>query len=116
MEEGRDEGGRFLPGARANPKGRPKIPEDQKTRFKKLTPRAIDVLENCLSSEDEKICFEAAKHILDRAYGKPAQSTELKVDLDSSALHLQMLLELGERRRQQQIEGTAVLIGEAGRA
>lgn len=112
----RGEGGRFAPGARANPGGRPKIPEDQKTRFKKLTPQAIEVLEKCLSSEDPKIQLEAAKQILDRAYGKPPQSTELKVDLDSSALHLQMLLELGERRRHQQIEGTAVLIGQAGQA
>jgi hypothetical protein len=103
MDDGRDEDGRFLPGARATPKGRTKVPDDLKFRFRKLTPQAVDVIEKCLSSDDEKIRFEAAKHILDRAFGKPAQSTELKVDLDGSALHLQMLLELGERRRRQQI-------------
>lgn len=112
----RDSGGRFAPGARANPGGRPKVPDDLKFRFKKLTPQAIDVLQNCLGSEDEKIRLEAAKHILDRAYGRPAQSTELKLEgLDTAAVHLQLLVEVGARRRARLQAGEdAVLIGEAG--
>lgn len=92
------------------------MPEDQKTRFKRLTPHAIDVLQGCLSSDDEKIRLEAAKHILDRAYGRPAQSTELKLEgLDTAAMHLQLLVEVAARRRARlQVGEDAVLIGEAG--
>ena len=115
----RDELGHFLPGESGNPGGRPGMPEVVRSRIQGLTVRAVEVLQGCLESDDEKIRLEAAKHILDRAYGRPAQSTELKIEgLDSAAEHLAFLIEAGQRRRALQppeIEGGPVLIGE-GRA
>lgn len=115
----RDEGGRFLAGGpSANPGGRPKMPEVVRSRIQALTVRSVEVLKGCLESKDEKVRLEAAKHILDRAYGRPSQSTELKIEgLDVAAEHLTSLMEAGQRRRALRRAGEdAVLIGEAGQA
>ncbi|MGE0854268.1 MAG: hypothetical protein AB7O44_32460 [Hyphomicrobiaceae bacterium] len=110
----RDEGGKFLPGTVANPGGRPKIPEVVRSRIQGLTVRAVEQIAGLLDSEDERIRLEAAKVILDRAYGRPAQSTELKIEsADVFAMHLAGLLERAAARRAMQMEGGgAVLVGE----
>lgn len=110
----RGEGGKYLSGKVANPRGRPKMPEVVRSRIQGLTVRAVERLADCLQSEDKKIRLEAAKVILDRAYGRPAQSTELKIEgADMFAMHLASLLERAATRRSVELEGgAAVLIGE----
>jgi hypothetical protein len=113
----RDEGGKFRPGTVANPGGRPKMPEVVRSRIQGLTVRAVEQIAGLLDSDDERIRLEAAKVILDRAYGRPAQSTELKIEAgDVMAEHLAALLERAQARKALRAEGgSAVLIGE-GRA
>jgi hypothetical protein len=51
--------------------------------------RAVEQIAGLLDSDDERIRLEAAKVILDRAYGRPPQSTELKIEAgDVMAEHL----------------------------
>jgi hypothetical protein len=112
----RDEGGKFRPGTVANPGGRPKIPEVVRSRIQGLTVRAVEQIAGLLDSDDERIRLETAKVILDRAYGQPAQSTELKIEAgDVMAQHLAALLERAQARKLMRLEGSAVLVGE-GRA
>jgi hypothetical protein len=78
--------------------------------------RAVEQIAGLLDSDDERIRLEAAKVILDRAYGRPPQSTELKIEAgDVMAEHLAALLERAQARRALREGGTAVLVGE-GRA
>lgn len=77
MENGRDNKGRFVKG---NPGGgRKPIPTDVKEAFSGLVPDAVDTLRDLLYSEDERLRLDAAKVILDRVYGKPHQSQDIKV-------------------------------------
>jgi hypothetical protein len=71
---------RFKKGASGNPGGRPVLPEDVKNRIKALTPKAIDALESALRSDDDRTKMAAATALLDRAWGKPAQQTDLTVN------------------------------------
>jgi len=75
--------------------------DDLKARFKELTSQANR------GSEDPA---RAARHTLDRAYGRPPQSTEFNLDLYGAATHVELLVEQGQRRRAR----TAVPNGQAG--
>lgn len=70
--------GRFQPGVTGNPGGRPKMPEELKTRLRDLGPKAVETLEHLLESEQERIRLAAAQTLLDRAYGKPSQEVALE--------------------------------------
>lgn len=66
-------------GASPNPNGRAVIPPEIKAKFRELTPHAIEVLRQSLSSDDERIRLEAAKEILNRDLGKPHQTIDATV-------------------------------------
>lgn len=66
-------------GPSPNPGGRPAVPREIRERFRELTPLAIKVLENALSSEDERTRIEAAKTLLDRDLGRPHQSQSVEL-------------------------------------
>jgi hypothetical protein len=51
------------------------------------TEKAIAVLVKAMDNEDERIAVDAASRILDRGYGKPAQSVELGSDPDQPLVH-----------------------------
>jgi len=45
-----------------------------------LAPLAIAALAKALESEDERVVVAAATQILDRGYGKPAQTVNAKIE------------------------------------
>jgi len=51
------------------------------------TEKAIAVLVKAMDSEDERVAVDAASRILDRGYGKPAQSVELGSDPEQPIIH-----------------------------
>ena len=86
MAAQRDKAGRFLPGHKILSDGRPKIPDDVKEALRAASPEAVALLVEIMQNPAEKTAYrlEAAKTILDRAYGKPAQSQDITVDMAGS--------------------------------
>jgi hypothetical protein len=73
-DDNRAEAGRWTKGRSGNPGGRPKLPEEAKAQIRDLAPLAIAALAKALESDDERVVVAAATQILDRGYGKPAQT------------------------------------------
>jgi len=71
--------------------------------LRELSPRAVERLGELLDSDDERIRLEAAKAILDRHLGRPAIQADLTVRGGASADHLQALIELARKRRDEPI-------------
>jgi hypothetical protein len=82
--DGRDSSGRFKPGHSGNPGGRPKMPAELREAMQCLADTAAKVLEDCLTSDDERVRLAAAQQIFDRGYGKPNQSVDLKATVNSA--------------------------------
>lgn len=76
----RDNRGRFTKGNKSG--GRPKIPDDIKEMCKALTPKAIETAKTIMLDEEAKDAdrLRAAEIILDRGYGKPAQSVNVETN------------------------------------
>lgn len=66
----------FKPGQSGNPLGKPKVPEEVMAMWSKLVPEAIKAVQACLASDDLELRLKAANVVLDRKFGKPAQSVE----------------------------------------
>jgi alanine-alpha-ketoisovalerate/valine-pyruvate aminotransferase len=83
----------FQPGQSGNPGGRLKMPDALKARIAKLASKdAVDVLQDALKSNDEKVRIQAAGMLLDRAWGKAITPSDVKVtNGDLNAQHLQAL-------------------------
>jgi len=47
---------------------------------KAKAPQALEVLTRCLQSGDDRVAMMAAQAILDRGYGKPTQSIDVRED------------------------------------
>jgi hypothetical protein len=69
-----------------NPRGRPPgqrphavILWDLKQQMRALCPKARDVVERCLNSEDERVALLAAQIAFERGYGKPEQHADINV-------------------------------------
>ena len=86
MSENRAKTGQFVAGKSGNPHGRPKIPDNIKEAFRALVPEAVEILGTIMRNPKEKTLgrLDAIKTILDRAYGKPAQSQDITVDMAGS--------------------------------
>ena len=64
----------FQPGQSGNPGGRPKEDPHLKAMARVHTEAAVQVLVDALSDENGRTRIAAAEALLDRGYGKPAQS------------------------------------------
>lgn len=64
----------FKKGQSGNPGGRPKLEGEVRKLAQKHSKRAIQRLVELMESENEKVAALAANSVLDRAFGKPAQS------------------------------------------
>ena len=82
----RDSAGHFAPGVSANPGGKAKVPDEIKTALRAASPEAVALLVHVMNDPREKTAYrlEAAKTILDRAYGKPVQAQDISLDMAGS--------------------------------
>lgn len=76
----RTAGGKFAPGAKANPGGRPKVVGLIRELAQSYGPEAFQRVIELMQSEDERVALAAAREILDRAYGKPEMSHKVEGD------------------------------------
>jgi hypothetical protein len=69
----------FKPGQSGNPLGRKKLDPDIAALARAASPDAIKKQIELLQSKDENVALKAAAAILDRAWGKPAQTVNATV-------------------------------------
>lgn len=67
----------FRPGQSGNPGGRPKEPPELREAIRSHAMAAVETLVKCLGAKQWSVRVRAAEAILDRAYGKPAQTLEV---------------------------------------
>lgn len=68
---------KFQKGISGNPNGRPKLDVNVREIARQHGEEAILKLVSLLNSKDEKVVLAAAEKILDRGFGKPAQTHEV---------------------------------------
>lgn len=74
------------------------MPEELKAAMQGLADDAVRVLREAMQSSDERVRVLAAGHVLDRGYGKPAQSLSARFEnADMSEAHLAALQELARK-------------------
>lgn len=66
----------WKPGVSGNPRGRPKVAEEVRTLARAHGQRAFERLLELIDDPDPRVALMAAKEVLDRAYGKPAQTKD----------------------------------------
>ena len=83
----REANGHFAPGVSANPGGKAKMPDEVKAALRAASPEAVALLVEVMQNPHEKTAYrlEAAKTILDRAYGKPMQAQDISFDVNNTA-------------------------------
>jgi len=95
---------RWQKGQSGNPGGRPKVIGDLQEQARQWAPEALEALREVATSKDAppSARVSAAVALLDRGYGKPAQSIDAKVSNEPSTaqLHLQALKELADRAKE----------------
>ena len=84
---------KFQKGKSGNPGGRPKETTEVRAAARLHGMAAIDKLVELMNDDDKRIAVTAAQAILDRGFGKPSQSMDLKV---SEKTHEEYLAELDE--------------------
>jgi hypothetical protein len=93
--------GRFQKGVSGNPGGRPTIAPDVREALEGASERAARRLVELVDSEDPRVALMASNAILDRLYGKPAQTLDAKVETNSiQQAHLRALLDIQARRQE----------------
>jgi hypothetical protein len=110
----RDEQGRWRRGgASPNAGGRPKVVGDLRELARVHTPEALAVLVEVMNDRDAPAAARvaAAGHVLDRGYGKPAQSMEGRVEVQHniSDAAADVLRALSERARARRAEEARVI-------
>jgi hypothetical protein len=100
----RDEKGRILPGHSLNPQGRPSLPPEVREALEAGSQRAAERLVELIENPDPRVAAMASTAVLDRLFGRPAQAVDAHVrseQVDVGRTHLQVLLELNQRRAAQ---------------
>lgn len=79
-----------------NPNGRPKMPRVVRDRFQGAASHVPEFMQAIMNDTSEKTAdrIRAAEVILDRAYGKPTQHTELDANVKTSLVSI--LASLGD--------------------
>lgn len=81
MPKGKPPGRGFAKGVSGNPSGRPKDHLKLKNLCAEHGPRAVQILVEAMENAPEwSDRIKAAKEILDRGFGKPAQALDLSSD------------------------------------
>ena len=73
-------------GPSPNPNGKPVMPKAIRLTIEAAAPKAISTLIALMDSDDERVKADAARCILDRAYGKPLQSVDTNITSDISSI------------------------------
>ena len=78
----------FSKGKSGNPSGRPKIPDDVKELARGLTKEAIATLATVMRDAEapHSARVRAAETLLDRAWGKPETSANIRINHDARDL------------------------------
>ncbi len=79
----------FEKGKSGNPGGRPKEVAEVRELAKKHGPAAIERLVTLMSSENERTAVAACEAILNRGYGRPAQSVTVAGEEDRPPVQLE---------------------------
>ncbi len=79
----------FKKGQSGNPGGRPKEVAEVRKLAKEHGPAAIERLVELMSSENERTAVAACEAILNRGYGRPAQSVTLAGEEDGPPIQMQ---------------------------
>ena len=93
----------FQKGQSGNPRGRPRADPRAREMLKANTLKAVKTIIALLSSESDKVALMAAQTILDRAWGKALQQSEVQMDVSgtldvTAAIHAELLRQLAEER------------------
>lgn len=73
----------FKKGESGNPRGRPKVDFEVRDAARLHGQEAITKLVELMRGEDARVAKAAASDILDRGFGKPAQSVTVAGDADN---------------------------------
>lgn len=73
----------FVKGKSGNPKGRPKVDFEVRDAARLYGKEAIEKLVELMRGEDVRVAQAAARDLLDRGFGKPAQSVTVAGDKDN---------------------------------
>jgi Family of unknown function (DUF5681) len=92
--------GRFKKGQSGNPGGRPKMPPDMKAAIQEKTPELLKSLFALARQKaDPRVQAVAIKELLDRGWGRAAQTVNAKIEtVDVSLAHLDALKGLVSER------------------
>ena len=71
---------KFQKGTSGNPGGRPKLPTEMREMFQAKAPEAFEVLTQASTRQRPKGFGFCGQAILDRAYGRPVQSIDVRED------------------------------------
>jgi hypothetical protein len=102
------EPGNALTGKRSkggNPIGRPKANVDINDMCRRIGPRAVHVIDALMDDADPRIRLQAAVAILDRGFGKPAQT----ITTPDEALSITFLHLIAARANSENINGHRVI-------
>ena len=74
----------FVKGQSGNPGGRPKECAEVKDLAREYGPEAVERPAVLMRGDDPRVAVSACQALLDRGYGKPTQTTDIKATLDAT--------------------------------